>query len=297
MLATHMDEIGLIVSDTEEGFIHFQQVGGYDDRVLPGQEVVVHGRRPLSGVIGARPPHLLRPDDRKKAIPSEKLLVDVGLSPEELPKVVRVGDLITMNRKLIEMKGGLVAGKALDNRASVAAAAVCLEELSRIQHQWDVYTVATVQEEMGYKGAFTSTFGLQPDVGIAIDVTWGTQPGVPDEYAFDLGKGPALACGPNFHPKLQEALAETAKTLELSYHLEPNPRPVGTDAHAIQVSREGIPTALISIPQRNMHTPVEQASVKDVERVGRWLAAFVSRLDEDFMSSLSWDLGLDEEPE
>jgi putative aminopeptidase FrvX len=143
MLATHMDEIGLIVSQLEDGFIHFQQVGGYDDRVLLGQEVIVHGRRPLPGMIGARPPHVLPLNERKKAIPYKKLLLDVGLPPEELSKLVRVGDLITMNRKLIELKGGLVAGKALDNRASVAAAAVCLEELSRMQHQWNVYTVAT----------------------------------------------------------------------------------------------------------------------------------------------------------
>ena len=112
---------------------------------------------------------------------------------------------------------------------------------------------------------------------------------------FELGKGPTIGCGPNFHPKLQEALVETAKALELSYHLEPAARPGGTDAYAIQISREGIPTALISIPQRNTHTPVETVSVKDVERVGRLLAAFVSRLDDSFLPSLTWDLGLEEQ--
>jgi endoglucanase len=240
---------------------------------------------------------VLPANERKKPIPSDKLLIDVGLPPQELSTIVQVGDLITMNRKLIELKGELVAGKAFDNRASVVAAVACLEELGRVQHHWDVYAVATVQEEMGYKGAITSTFGLQPDLGIAIDVTWATQPGVPEEYAFDLGKGPAIACGPNFHPKFQEAMVETAKALELSYHLEPTPRPGGTDAYAIQVSREGIPSALLSIPQRNMHTPVEQLSVRDIDRVGRWLAAFIGRLDEDFMSSLAWELGLEDEPQ
>lgn len=297
MLATHMDEIGLIVSELEEGFIRFQQVGGYDDRVLPGQEVVVHGRRDLPGIIGARPPHVLPSRDRDKPIPYAGLLIDVGLSPADLARLVRVGDLITMNRQLMELKGGLVAGKALDNRASVAAVAACLAGLTMLYHKWDVYAVATVQEEVGYKGVITSSYDLRPDVGIAIDVTWASQPGAPDEYTFDLGKGPTIGCGPNFHPKLQEALADTAKALELSYHLEPVPRPGGTDAYAIQISREGIPTALISIPLRSMHTPVEEVSVRDVERVGRLLAMFIGRLDEGFLAKLTWNLGLDGDEE
>jgi putative aminopeptidase FrvX len=297
MIATHMDEIGLMVSDLEEGFIHFQQVGGYDDRVLLGQEVVVHGQRDLTGIIGARPPHVLPKDERSKPIPYDKLRIDVGLSPEDLTELVRVGDLVTMSRKLVELKGGLVAGKALDDRASVAAAAVCLEELSRMHHLWDVYAVATVQEEMGYQGSITSTYGLQPEIGIAVDVTFGKQPGTPEEHTYELGKGPTIGCGPNFHPKLQEALVETAQTLEISAPLEPSERPGGTDAYAIQISRGGIPAALLSIPLRSMHTPVETIAIKDVERTGRLLAAFISRLDETFMQSLVWDLGLDDEAE
>ncbi len=295
MLATHMDEIGLIVSQIEKGFIHFQQVGGYDDRVLLGQEVMVHGRQDLPGIIGARPPHVLPRSEQDKSIPYDKLLIDVGRTPEELPNLARVGDLITMNRQLVELQGGLVSGKAMDNRVSVAAAAVCLEELGRMRHDWDVYAVATVQEEVGYQGAITSTYGLKPDLGIAIDVTWAKQPGTANEYTFELGKGPTIPCGPNFHPKLQQALIETARALEMNYHIEPSTRPGGTDAYAIQITREGIPTALLGIPQRNMHTPVETVSVKDVERTGRLLAAFIARLDEGFLDSLTWDLGLDDE--
>jgi putative aminopeptidase FrvX len=297
MLATHMDEIGLIVSALEKGFIHFEQVGGYDDRVLLAQEVTVHGRQALPGIIGARPPHVLPPGERDKPIPYDKLLIDVGQSPERLAELVRVGDLVTMNRALVELEGGLVAGKALDNRASVVAAIGCLEELSHVRHEWDVLAVSTVQEEVGLYGAVTSAFGLQPDLAIAIDVTWARQPGVPDEYTYELGKGPTIGCGPNFHPKLQHALVETARSLEISHHLEPAARPPGTDARAIQISREGIPTALISIPERNMHTPVETVSVKDIERVSRLLATFITRLDTDFLDSLAWDLGLDEETE
>jgi endoglucanase len=297
MLATHMDEIGLVVSSLEEGFLHFQQVGGYDDRVLLGQEVVVHGRRALPGIIGGRPPHVLPKGERGKPIPYDKLLIDVGLAPEAVAEVVRVGDLVTMKRALVELKGGLVAGKALDNRVSVAAAVACLEALARRRHHWDLYAVATVQEEVGLKGAITSAYGLEPEVAIAIDVTWAKQPGTQDEYTFDLGKGPTISCGPNFHPKLQEAMVAAARRLEMPHHVEPAARPGGTDAYAIQISREGIPTGLISIPVRNMHTPVETVAVKDVERVGRLLAETVAHLDGDFLASLAWDLDQDDEEE
>jgi endoglucanase len=297
MIATHMDEIGLVVSELEDQFLHFQQVGGYDDRILLGQEIVVHGRRKLPGIIGARSPYALPPKERDKPVPSHKLLIDVGLSACELPSLVRVGDLVTMNRELVELQGGLVAGKALDDRVSVVAAAITLEELTRLHHEWDVYAVATVQEEVGLKGAITSTYALQPDVGVAIDVTFGRQPHTPDERTFALGKGPAIGCGPGFHPKLQAALVQTAQTLEMSHQIEPDTRPAGTDAAAMQISRQGIPASLLSIPLRNMHTPVETASIKDVERAGRLLAAFISRLDGDFIDSLAWDLGLGEDEE
>ncbi|HNS52389.1 MAG TPA: M20/M25/M40 family metallo-hydrolase [Anaerolineae bacterium] len=294
MLAGHMDEIGLIVSHIEEGFLHVPGMHSYDERVLPGQEVIVHGWRELHGVIGARPPHVLAPGESEKPYPTDKLLVDTGLPPDEVSQLVRVGDLITMNAPLVELKGGLVAGKALDDRAAVAAVAVCLEELSRSQHEWDVYAVATVQEEEGCKGALTSAFGLAPDIGIAIDVTWAHQPGAPDEYTYPLGEGPTISCGPNFHPGLVKALRDTADSLEMDVHLEPAARPGGTDAWAIQIAREGIPAGLLSIPQRNMHTPVEVCSVKDIERVGRLLAAFIRALDGKSLDKLTFDLGLDE---
>jgi len=166
--------------------------------------------------------------------------------------------------------------------------------LNRLRHDWDVYAVATVQEEMGLKGAITSTFALEPDIGIAIDVTWAKQPGAPDELTFELGKGPTINIGPNFHPVLQQALVKTANAIEMGHHLEVAERPAGTDGAAIQISQEGIPTALLSIALRNMHTPVETVSIKDIERTGRLAAAFVGTLDGEFLDSLVWDLGLED---
>ena len=290
MLAAHMDEIGLMVTGLEEGFLRITAVGGIDLRTLPAQPVTVHGTvggsHALPGVIASVPPHLLPDQDRTKVIPIEKLFVDVGLPPDEVAKQVRVGDLVSFRQEALELKGGLLTGKALDNRASVAAVAVCLELLSGMRHVWDVYAVATVQEEVGLKGALTSAFGVDPDVAIAIDVTFATQPGAKDE-TFPMGKGPTVGVGPNFHPALQGALEEAARAQEIPYQIEPMPGPSGTDAWAIQVSREGIPTALLSIPNRYMHTPVEVIAVKDVERTGRLLAHFIAGLAPDFMDTLT----------
>jgi len=291
MLAGHMDEIGLMVTKLEKGFLRFTSVGGFDERILLGQEVIVHGRRDLPGIIGSRPPHVLPKEEREKIIPMDRLFIDVGVGGEELEHLVRVGDLVTIGRKFTQLQGDLVAGKALDDRTAVAAIAVCLEELSSIRHVWDVYAVATVQEEVGMRGAITSAYGLAPDVAIAIDVTFGDQPGVSEAQTVKMGKGPAIGFGPNIHPKLHQALVNVAKELEIPYQVEPIPGRSGTDAWVIQVTREGIPTALLSVPLRYMHTSVETLSLKDAERTGRLMAGFIGRLDAGFMEKLGWDVG------
>lgn len=288
MLAGHMDEIGLIVTELEKGFLRFTQVGGFDVRTLMGQEVVVHGRRDLPGVIGSRPPHVLSAEERKKPVPMDQLFIDVGLTQADLEKAVRVGDLITMRRPFVELQGDLVTGKAFDDRAAVAVIAVCLDTLATLRHEWDVFGVATVQEEVGLRGAFTSTYGIAPDVGIAIDVGFGKQPGVSEDRAIELGKGPALAFGPNIHPVIYAELKRVADELEIPVQIEVAPGGTGTDANAIQITREGIPTGLLGLPLRNMHTPIETLSIKDVVRAGRLLAHFIASLDGAFMDKLAW---------
>jgi putative aminopeptidase FrvX len=289
MLAGHMDEIGLIVSTIDQGFLRFNSVGGFDQRTLMGQEVVVHARRDLPGIIGSRPPHVLSPEERNKPVPMEDLFIDVGLAQPELQEVVRVGDLITIRRPFLELQNGMVCGKALDDRAAVVSVAVCLDMLQTLKHEWDVFAVATVQEELGVRGAITSTYGIAPDIGIAIDVGFGKQPGVSEEYSIDLDKGPALAIGPNIHPAMFSELKRVADAFEIPVQVEVAPRPTGTDARAIQVTREGIPTALLSIPLRNMHTPIEMLAVKDLVRTGHLMAQFIAALDGAFMDKLSWE--------
>jgi putative aminopeptidase FrvX len=290
MLATHCDEIGLMVTGIEEGFLRFTSVGGIDARVLPGQEVTVFGRQELPGVIGLRPPHLVPAGDRNKPLPMEELFVDVGLSQEQAQKLVSIGDPIAFRVPALELENERVAGKAFDNRASVAVATVCLMTLQGMHHAWDVYAVATTQEEVGLRGAMVSAYGIAPDIAIAIDVTFGDGPGLSDAETFELGAGPVIAIGPNVHPALHEALVEAAKSLEIPYQIEPMPEHSGTDGWAIQVTWEGIPTAVLSIPTQNMHSPVEVISLKDIRRAGRLLAGFISTLNEEFVRRLTFSL-------
>jgi putative aminopeptidase FrvX len=286
MLAGHMDEIGLMVTQQREGFLHFTSVGGIDPRVLLGQEVVVHGRRNLPGIIGSRPPHVLPRAERQKPRPIDELFIDIGLSQDEVAQAVRVGDLVTIRRPFVELKNGWVAGKAFDDRAAVAAIGLCLAELIRMRHQWDVYAVATVEEEVGLRGAITSTYDIVPLVGIAIDLGFGAAPGQPEGVSLKMDGGPAIALGANIHPHVHSRLVEAARQLEIPHQIEPIPGRTGTDAWAMQVTRDGIPTGLLSIPSRYMHTSVETVVIRDIERTGRLLAGFISRLDEGFAEAL-----------
>jgi len=287
MLASHMDAIGLMVLELVDGFIRVTPIGGLDARVLPGQPVIVHGRRELPGIVVQPPMHTLPEDLRRKPIPLEHLLVDVGL--QNPSHVVRPGDLISFAQPPIELGEDVLSGHSLDNRASLVAITECLRELGRREHEWDVLAVATVQEEETFAGAYAAGFELRPSIAVAVDVTFARGPGLPEHKTFPLGKGPANGWGPNMHPGIYSALEEAAKRVEIRLTREVLPVHSGTDAFALQIAGEGIPTGLISIPLKYMHTPVEVISIKDVQRTGRLLAEFVAGLDADFMDTLSWD--------
>ncbi len=292
MLAGHMDEIGFMVTKLEDGFIRFTQVGGYDVRILPGQLVNVHGRKTLPGVIGALPPHVT--GHGGGVTPMDELFIDVGMSAKELAKQVSVGDWATIDAPCAKLEGDYICGKTFDDRAGVAAIIICLDELSRMEHSWDVYGVATVREEIGIQGATTSTFGVNPDVGVAIDVGFGKQPGVPEDRAEILDKGPTMTIGPNIHPALFKHFKDVAKKHEIPVQESVTAGGTGTDANAMQITRSGIPTFLFSIPIRNMHTPVETINIKDLRRCGRLMALAIAAMDKDFMDTLTWDSAKDE---
>ncbi|MBI1880731.1 MAG: M20/M25/M40 family metallo-hydrolase [Chloroflexi bacterium] len=283
MLAAHLDEIGAIVTKIDRGFVRFTGIGGLDRRILMGQEVTVHGQRDLPGIIGSIPPHLLPPDKSNDTVALAEMHIDVGLSPRQVERLVQVGDLISFARTPTELLGGMLSAKAMDNRSSVAAMIVCLQELQKLRHQWDVYAVATADEESGsFVGATTQAYAIRPDIAIVLDVTFADV----DEIEVRLNAGPVISLGPSNHPVLRGRLLKICQDLELKYQSEMMPSGAGTDAYAIEISREGIPTILISIPSRYMHSPVETVHPKDVERAGRLMAHFIASLDEDFVEEL-----------
>jgi endoglucanase len=289
LLAAHMDAIGLIVTGIVGEFLRVTEIGGLDPRVLPGQIVTIHSREELPGVIVQPPAHLLPPDNRSGPVELENLLVDPGLTPQEVKRLVRVGDLISFAQPPVEIAGEVLAGHSLDNRASLAAITYCLEELKDRPILWDLWAVATTQEEETFAGAYTSAYQLRPALAVAIDVTFGSSPGSPGHKSYPMGKGPTLGWGPNIHSGVHKAFKQLADRVEIPYTVEVMPRHSGTDAYALQVTAEGIPTMVVSIPLRYMHTAVEMVAMKDIARAGRLLAEFAASLDDEFMDKLSWD--------
>jgi len=288
MLAAHVDEIGLMVTKVEDrGFLRFSQIGGFDPRTLVAQEVTVHGRRPLRGIIGVKPPHILTDEERKKAPKLEELFIDVGYAEEEVRSLVQVGDVVTLAREFIELQGELVSGKSLDDRAGVVCLLECLRRLDGMRHDADVYAVATTQEEVGLRGATTGAFGVSPDLAVALDVCH-AGPGLPEHDSTELGKGPAIAIGANIHPRIHELLVKVADDYNIPHQPEVAPGRTGTDAWAINITREGIPCGLIGLPLRYMHTSVETGSMADFVQAGRLLAEFCARVDWAFMEGLRW---------
>ena len=291
LITAHMDEIGLMVTAIEDGFLRFTNIGGINKRVLPAQPVIVHGKSALPGLIGTRPPHVLSSDERKKVPDFEKLVIDVGLPADQVEKQVRIGDIVTFDSAAGELSEGLIVGKAMDNRASVACVTCLLELLQTRRARWDVLIGATVQEETGLKGGETLAWDVEPDLAIVVDVGWAIGLGVSDDKGFKLGDGPTLLIGPDAHPKLFQMVRDTAKDLEIKLTPEVAAGHSGTEAHAVHMSRSGVPTAVISIPIRNMHSPVEVVALKDIQRAARLIAGFVWTLDSETMSQV-W---LDEE--
>lgn len=291
LIATHMDAIGLMVVNVFEGFLTIEMVGGVDSRVLPGQQVLVHtSSGDLPGVVITPPAHTL-PEDLKEAkvLPLHKLLVDVGLAPEKVIEKVKPGDLISFNTAPMEMGDDYLSGHTMDNRSSVAALTEALRILQKRKFTWNVIATATVQEEVGVKGAITSGYEKMPEIGIVVDVTFGKGPGSNSYETFELGKGPTLVWGPNCHPGLYKVMKEIADDIDIPLTREVTPAMSGTDAMGMQVAGAGIPMIVIGLPLRYMHTPVEMVNMKDISRIARLIAEFITRLDEKMLEDAAFD--------
>lgn len=287
LLSAHMDEIALVVTQVEKGFLRVAQSGGFDARTLVGQEVVVHGREQLHGIVGSKPPHLTTPEERNQAAILEDLYIDLAMSHERVSSLVSVGDRVTLHRETMELLNGRMSGKALDNRTSIAVILECLRHLKQMRHVADVFAAASVQEEVGVRGAMTLGYGVNPDIAMAIDVTFADMPGQAPDESFKIGKGPAVAMGPNIHPKVFQGLKNAAKANKIPYQLELSQGPTGTDGRAFQILREGIATGLVGIAIRYMHTSVETGSYDDIVECGRLLAHYIAGLDATSVEDLT----------
>lgn len=282
MVTAHLDEIGMLVKSIDEkGFIKMSNIGGIDSKVLLAQEVTIHGKKDIFGVVGAKPPHLLKPDEVKKAVKMEDLSIDTGLSAEEVKEIVSIGDVITFKVDPFVLQNNKLSSKSFDNRAGVAALIDIMENLTKINHEYDVFFVATTQEEVGLRGANIAAYNVKPDLAIVIDACHGEIPEAPKESVYPLGKGPAIAVGPNLHKRLTKMMMDLAKEENIPYQTDVEPGNTGTEAWAVQVSRSGIPTLLVSVPLKYMHTVIETLSVNDMKNTGRLVSRFISMIGKE----------------
>ncbi len=288
MLAGHIDEIGLMITYINpQGFLYFRGIGGWDRQILPGQRVEIRtGTGPVIGVIGKKPIHLLSLEESKRVAEFRSLWIDCGFKDyKEAVSVVSIGDSAVISSPgMRSLRNGLLTGRGFDDKIGAFIILEALSLISKMKPKAAVYAVATVQEEIGCRGAKTSAYGINPDFGIAVDVGFATD--VPDSSedvkalgSMKMGGGPIVARGPNINPSLFEKIRRTAAELDIKIQIEAAPGVTGTDAREMQVSRAGVPTALISIPNRYMHSPVEMVHEGDVEAAIKLIAGVWLRED------------------
>jgi putative aminopeptidase FrvX len=284
----HIDEIGLVITHVDEkGYLYFQPIGGWDPQILVGQRVEVHSRDgAVLGVVGRKPIHVLEQDDRKKAVELKGLHIDIGAADRDRAlELIRIGDPVVIAADPVRLDGSRLVSRSMDNRLG---AYVALESLRRVHERGNLRgrmaAVASVEEEIGLKGALTSSFKVRPDVALAIDVTHATDaPGLNEKElgSHEFGSGPAIGRGSTLSPQVFELLCAAAEGAGIAYTIEAHGRATGTDAGSIHISREGIPTGDLGIPLRYMHSPVEMVDLGDLEAVVELVVAFAEALDEN----------------
>jgi putative aminopeptidase FrvX len=282
----HIDEIGLHVTHIDDdGYLHFGNIGGWDTIVLVGQRVSVTTRAgQIAGVIGRKPIHLLKDEERKQVPELKDLVIDIGAKDGDGAKALaRIGDFAVIDASPLGFPNDRLVSRSLDNRVGCYVAAQAARLVAAEGGApGDVVALAVAQEEITFAGSRTSAYALRPDVAIAVDVTFATdQPGVElgPITKHTLGSGPVIAYGSTLHPLVSELLHAAAEEAKIPFTVESLGRGTGTDADAIHLTREGIPTGLVSVPLRYMHSPVETVSLDDIDAAARLIAAFAQRLE------------------
>lgn len=282
MLAGHVDEIGLMITHIDDkGYVYTAQIGGMDPALLIGQRVtIVTEKGPVFGIIGRKAIHQMTPEERKKNVEMENIWVDIGAdNKKDAEKRVAIGDPMVIDVACRPLNGDKIVSRATDDKAGAYVVAEVMKTLSKRKLNISVIGVATVQEEVGLRGAITSSYSVKPDAGIAVDVTFAsdhpdTNPKKSGEVK--LGEGPVLHRGPNINPVMEKELFKIAKQHKIAYQVTAEPRCSGTDANAMQISRGGAAAALISIPNRYMHTPVEVISTRDLDNCVKLIVEYLA---------------------
>lgn len=276
LLDAHMDRIGMIVTGIEDGgFLRVAKCGGMDARVLAAQDVTVWGREPVYGVVTSTPPHLSTPEDAKKAKDFDSILIDTGMSKREAERLISQGDRITVRCPHGELENGRIFGAALDDRAGCAAIIRAAELVAKTEERPSVQLLFSAQEETGGDGAVTGSFNIDADECIAVDVSFADAPDMPSEKCGKLNKGPMIGIAPVLDYRISQRLKAIAEEKEIPYQLELMGDSTGTNADHIAISKGGVRTGLVSIPQRNMHTGVEIIALDDVENSARLIAEYI----------------------
>lgn len=285
MIEAHIDGIGLMVKDIlDGGFISFVPIGGIDSGIIPYTEVVVCGKKDLYGVVAAKSPAVLDDDEQEKKYTICDLVIDVGMNEKEVRKYVKVGDMITFALGAKKLMGKRLSGKYFDDRAGLITLLHCLRKLKNTLLDFDVVVLAATSEEVGLRGAKTGTFAINPDCALVVDVCHGKTPDSGSESAFELGSGAVISKGPNIHPYLSTLAQNVAKKEKIKHSIDVDGGDTGTDAWAVQVTKSGVPTLLLSIPLRYMHTTTETLSFDDVEAIGNLLCSVIKNLDLEELS-------------
>ena len=284
LLDAHLAEIGFLVTGHEEGFLRIAPLGGVDPRMLPDRELTILTQPPMLGVVACLPPHIQTREEMDKSQPMKEMVVDAGLTQEEAQRLIPIGTPAVYRTGCAPLGEDLLCGKALDDRACFAILLDTLERLAGEELDVDLYVLGSTQEETHSTGAITAAFGVMPDLCVAVDVTHGDSPDAPKDKTFQLGGGPVIGVGPNCTRWMSKRLERKAKELDMDCQIEVMAGHSGTNGWDLQISREGVATAVLSLPLRYMHTPVETASRADMTDCARLLAQFIRDIGKEVPS-------------
>jgi len=276
MLDAHIDEIGFVVTYiTDEGFLKVAPCGGVDKRLLLAQEVIIHGKENIKGIVGTKPPHLTDEEESKKVPDIDKIYIDTGFSKEQVSKIVSLGDRASINSEFTVLQNGRVSVKSLDDRACVTAILYALELLKDKKPNASVSVLFSSQEEAGGTGATVASYKINPDEALVIDVSFAYTSDAEERKCGKMGEGPMIGVAPILNRKMTDKLISLSKEKNYPYQLEIMEGKTGTNADEITVTRNGVKTAMISLSIKYMHTPVEVVEISDIEAVGRLIAEYI----------------------